>query len=127
MTSVIYSNGSDQGHVSPAIELPFTHCAARHPAHSAGDRWHRDLRFSRPTAAEIDAVDQALRRAGPLGRRFTHRLNFRSGDPVLRRKILLQGKMSLTNFLYADSYVALTVSTIGCAVVCWSRTSRSAS
>ena len=26
---------------------------------------------------------------------------------MLRRKILLQGKMSLTNFLYADSYVAL--------------------
>jgi chorismate-pyruvate lyase len=29
------------------------------------------------------------------------------GEPALNRKILLQGKMSLTNFLYAESYVAL--------------------
>jgi chorismate-pyruvate lyase len=34
-------------------------------------------------------------------------LDLPAGQPVLRRKILLQGKMTLTNFLYADSYVAL--------------------
>src|SRR5215471_7877416 len=34
-------------------------------------------------------------------------LELLTGQEVLRRKILLQGKMSLTNFLFADSYVAL--------------------
>jgi chorismate-pyruvate lyase len=34
-------------------------------------------------------------------------LELKAGQQALRRKILLQGKMSLTNFLYADSYVAI--------------------
>jgi chorismate-pyruvate lyase len=34
-------------------------------------------------------------------------LNLAPGSEVLRRQILLQGKMSLTNFLYADSYIAI--------------------
>jgi len=34
-------------------------------------------------------------------------LELPAGETVLRRKILLQGRMSLTNFLYADSYVTV--------------------
>jgi len=34
-------------------------------------------------------------------------LNAQAGEEVLRRHILLQGKMSLTNFLYADSFIAI--------------------
>ena len=33
-------------------------------------------------------------------------LNAQAGEQVLRRHILLQGKMSLTNFIYADSMIA---------------------
>jgi chorismate-pyruvate lyase len=33
-------------------------------------------------------------------------LHAEAGEQVLRREILLQGKMSLTNFLYADSIIA---------------------
>jgi chorismate-pyruvate lyase len=45
---------------------------------------------------EVQTLDQPLAslRAAP-------------GEQVLRRHILLQGKMSLTNFLYADSYIAV--------------------
>jgi chorismate-pyruvate lyase len=34
-------------------------------------------------------------------------LNAAVGEEVSRRQILLQGKMSLTNFLYAESYIAI--------------------
>src|SRR5260221_11662350 len=34
-------------------------------------------------------------------------LHAAAGEEVLRREILLQGKMSLTNFLYADSIIAV--------------------
>lgn len=34
-------------------------------------------------------------------------LNLQTGDTVLRRQILLQGKMTLVNFLFADSFIAL--------------------
>jgi chorismate-pyruvate lyase len=34
-------------------------------------------------------------------------LDLRAGEQVLRRQIVLQGKMTLGNFLYADSYIAL--------------------
>src|SRR5438270_10673249 len=34
-------------------------------------------------------------------------LKAQPGEEVLRRHILLQGKMSLTNYLYADSYIAI--------------------
>jgi chorismate-pyruvate lyase len=36
-----------------------------------------------------------------------HGLNLNKGDNVLRRQILLQGKMTLGNYTYADSYIAL--------------------
>jgi len=34
-------------------------------------------------------------------------LQAEAGDEVSRRQILLQGKMSLTNFIYAESYIAI--------------------
>jgi chorismate-pyruvate lyase len=45
---------------------------------------------------EVETLDQPL-----LG------LDLDTGAQVLRRKILLQGKMTLSNFIFGDSYIAL--------------------
>jgi chorismate-pyruvate lyase len=107
MTSAIYSNGSGHGHlVSPSFERS-VHPLRRTPIQRillvtdgtvteileayAGESMRLIKLYEEQVLLEADLPD----------------LELKAGDPVLRRKILLQGKMSLTNFLYADSYVAL--------------------
>jgi chorismate-pyruvate lyase len=107
MTSVVYTNGSGNGHApSPAFERS-VHPLRRTPI-------QRILLVTDGTVTEILEAyagesmrliklyeEQVVLDADLPG------LDLRAGDRALRRKILLQGKMSLTNFLYADSYVAL--------------------
>jgi len=107
MSSVLYTNGSGNGHTpSPSFERS-VHPLRRTPI-------QRILLVTDGTVTEILEAyagesmrliklyeEQVVLDADLPG------LDLKAGDRALRRKILLQGKMSLTNFLYADSYVAL--------------------
>jgi chorismate-pyruvate lyase len=106
MTSVIYTNGSGHAHTVPPFERS-VHPLRRTPI-------QRILLVTDGTVTEIlEAVTGESMRLIKLYEEQVNLetdlpgLELAAGQPVLRRKILLQGKMSLTNFLYADSYVAL--------------------
>ncbi len=110
MSTVIYSNG--HGHAqgsmkaAPALER-FVHPLRRTPI-------QRILLVTDGTVTEIlEAYTGESMRLIKLYEEVIELehdlpgLDIKAGQQALRRKILLQGKMSLTNFLYADSYVAL--------------------
>ena len=106
MTSVMYTNGSGHAHVSPSFERS-VHPLRRTPI-------QRILLVTDGTVTEIlEAYAGESMRLIKLYEELVSLevdlpgLDLSAGSPVLRRKILLQGKMSLTNFLYADSYVGL--------------------
>jgi chorismate-pyruvate lyase len=106
MTSAIYTNGSGHTHVPAAVER-FVHPLRRTPI-------QRILLVTDGTVTEIlEAYTGESMRLIKLYEELVvleadlPGLHLVAGQQVLRRKILLQGKMSLTNFLYADSYVAL--------------------
>jgi chorismate-pyruvate lyase len=107
MTSVVYTNGS--GHASHALPIfeRSVHPLRRTPI-------QRILLVTDGTVTEIlEAYTGESMRLIKLYEELVTLdedlpgLELAAGQPVLRRKILLQGKMTLTNFLYADSYVAL--------------------
>jgi chorismate-pyruvate lyase len=106
MTTVASSNGSGYAHASPAFERS-VHPLRRTPI-------QRILLVTDGTVTEIleAYAGESMRLIKLYEELVTLEadlagLELAAGQPVLRRKILLQGKMSLTNFLYADSYVAL--------------------
>jgi chorismate-pyruvate lyase len=106
MTSVIYTNGNGHTRVPAAVER-FVHPLRRTPI-------QRILLVTDGTVTEIlEAYTGESMRLIKLYEELVvldadlPGLELVAGQQVLRRKILLQGKMSLTNFLYADSYVAL--------------------
>jgi len=106
MTSVIYTNGNGQPHAVPTFERS-VHPLRRTPI-------QRILLVTDGTVTEIlEAYTGESMRLIKLYESVVTLdadlpgLELLAGQDVLRRKILLQGKMSLTNFLFADSYVAL--------------------
>jgi chorismate-pyruvate lyase len=106
MTSVIYTNGSGHAHAAPAFERSIRPLR-RTPI-------QRILLVTDGTVTEIleAYTGESMRLIKLYEEQVSIEtdlagLDLPAGQPVLRRKILLQGKMSLTNFLYADSYVAL--------------------
>ena len=109
MSSVIYTNGNGHAqHAQPAAGLDrFVQPLRRTPI-------QRILLVTDGTVTEIlEAYTGESMRLIKLFEEVVALdadlpgLELAAGQPVLRRRILLQGKMSLTNFLYADSYVAL--------------------
>ena len=107
MTSVVYTNGS--GHASHALPIfeRAVHPLRRTPI-------QRILLVTDGTVTEIlEAYTGESMRLIKLYEELVTLdedlpgLELAAGQQVLRRKILLQGKMTLTNFLYADSSVAL--------------------
>jgi chorismate-pyruvate lyase len=106
MTSVVYTNGTSKTHAVPHFERS-VHPLRRSPI-------QRILLVTDGTVTEIleAYAGESMRLIKLYEEQVTLEhdlpgLELAAGQPVLRRKILLQGKMSLTNFLYADSYVAL--------------------
>ncbi len=107
MTSVVYTNGNGHAHAAAPDLERFVHPLRRTPI-------QRILLVTDGTVTEIlEAYTGESMRLIKLYEELVTLdadlpgLDLVAGQQVLRRKILLQGKMSLTNFLYADSYVAL--------------------
>ena len=106
MTSLIYTNGNGHTHAASPLER-FVQPLRRTPI-------QRVLLVTDGTVTEIlEAYTGESMRLIKLYEDIVTLdadlpgLDFVAGQQALRRKILLQGKMSLTNFLFADSYVAL--------------------
>src|SRR5215207_3544407 len=101
MTSAIYTNGNGHVRSTAAVER-FVHPLRRTPIQRILLVTEILEAFTGESMRLIKLYEELV-----IVDKDLPGLELKAGQQALRRKILLQGKMSLTNFLYADSYVAL--------------------